>query len=128
MFRRLICFSLLIAILCSQSSKLFIYFSFKINQEYIAKELCENREVPKMNCHGKCYLVKQLKQEEQKQENNEKAPVKQRISLDVLCFVKQPALILLTQYKSAQKISCLRSDFSLQKGYSVKVFQPPRVV
>ena len=128
MFRRLICFSLLIAILCSQSSKLIIYFSFKINQEYIAKELCENREIPEMSCHGKCYLVKQLKQEEQKQEKNKKAPVKQRTVLDALCCVKQPALILLTQYKFLKKSSCLRSDFLLQKGYSIKVFQPPRVV
>jgi len=128
MFRRLICFSLLIAILCSQSSKLFIYFSFKINQEYIAKELCENREVPKMNCHGKCYLAKQLKQEEQKQENNEKAPVNQRVKLDVLFFVKQPFLKILVLNHSVVNDFCLTSGFLLRKGYSAKIFQPPKFV
>lgn len=128
MFRKLICFLLLIAILCSQSSKLIIYFSFKINQEYIAKELCENREVPKMNCHGKCYLAKQLKQEEQKQEKNEKAPVKQSVKLDVLFCAKQSFLKLLVLNHSAENDFCLMSDFFLQKGYSDKIFQPPKPV
>ena len=45
-----------------------IYVSFKINQDFIAAELCENKEKPEMKCHGKCYLAKQI----QRVDNNEK--------------------------------------------------------
>lgn len=34
---------------------------YQLNKEYIAKNLCENRDKPKMNCCGKCYLKKQLR-------------------------------------------------------------------
>jgi len=34
---------------------------YTINKTYIAKNLCENRNNPKMKCCGKCYLKKQLK-------------------------------------------------------------------
>lgn len=40
---------------------LFPIIDYAINKEYIAKNLCENRNKPKMNCNGKCHLMKQLK-------------------------------------------------------------------
>lgn len=30
------------------------------NIEYVAAELCENKEEPEIKCNGKCYLAKQL--------------------------------------------------------------------
>jgi hypothetical protein len=41
---------------------------FKLNRDYIAKVLCENRERPQMHCNGKCYLAKKLKQQQEKQD------------------------------------------------------------
>lgn len=32
-----------------------------LNYEYIANELCENKDKPLMACNGKCYLEKQVK-------------------------------------------------------------------
>jgi len=40
---------------------LFPIVDYAINKEYIAKNLCENRNKPKLNCNGKCHLMKQLK-------------------------------------------------------------------
>jgi hypothetical protein len=48
-------------------SKTIIYLSFKINQDYIAKNLCENRGAPEKHCCGKCQLEKRMKQDEQNQ-------------------------------------------------------------
>jgi hypothetical protein len=31
-----------------------------INYDYIAKELCENKEKPELHCNGKCHLAKEL--------------------------------------------------------------------
>ena len=33
---------------------------YAVNLEYVAEELCENKEEPEMECDGKCYLKKQL--------------------------------------------------------------------
>ena len=67
---------LLIVALTSQSlSRLNILINFKLNQEYIAAELCENKQKPELQCHGACYLTKKLVQEEEQQQ---KAPVQER--------------------------------------------------
>ncbi len=34
---------------------------YLINKDYIAKNLCVNKDKPKSCCKGKCYLIKQLK-------------------------------------------------------------------
>lgn len=39
------------------------------NKEYVAKNLCENKEKPQLKCNGKCHLAKRL------QELEEPAPV-----------------------------------------------------
>ena len=55
-------------------SKAFIVFSFFANQDYIAKNLCENRTKPKSCCAGKCQLRKRLNKDtnEDKQNNERK--------------------------------------------------------
>ncbi|HAK11025.1 MAG TPA: hypothetical protein DIW54_11550 [Chitinophagaceae bacterium] len=45
-----------------------IVVRFYLNQEQIAKTLCENKNKPKLKCNGKCQLGKQLKKEEQKEQ------------------------------------------------------------
>jgi hypothetical protein len=43
---------------------------YRVNQDYIAKNLCENRDKPMLNCNGQCYLAKQLKAAEQKEQKS----------------------------------------------------------
>lgn len=50
-----------------------IYLDFKLNQDYIAKVLCINRDKPITTCDGRCYLNRQLR----KQQENEQAPQQQ---------------------------------------------------
>ena len=76
MIRRLVAITLLLALLSSILSKLFVYAEFKSNQAYIAANLCENRDRPELNCEGKCYLMKKLKAAEDKEKKQEKASEK----------------------------------------------------
>jgi len=48
-------------------SKWIIVFSYEINKDYIAKNICINREVPGSCCNGKCYLQKKLASDEDQQ-------------------------------------------------------------
>ena len=126
MWRRWICFVLLVAIVFTQSSKLVVYLNFKINQEYIAKELCENREIPKMNCNGKCYLAKKLL--EQEQEEKENAPVEQRIKLDVLFCIEWSESSALLKKEFTEKNIFSNTRTNLLKGSTHKILQPPEFV
>ena len=49
-------------------SGLMVFAGFEINRGYIAKELCENRNQPRMHCQGKCYLMKKLRQAREKEQ------------------------------------------------------------
>jgi hypothetical protein len=44
--------------------------SYAFNKTFITKEFCVNKAKPEMKCNGKCYLKKQLAQQEEKQNNN----------------------------------------------------------
>lgn len=41
---------------------------YHINKKYIAKVLCENRDKPIPICNGKCFLVKKLKEQQEKKD------------------------------------------------------------
>ncbi len=43
------------------------YVEYVINQDYIAEFLCVNKDKPKLQCHGKCHLAKEI----DKQRNTE---------------------------------------------------------
>lgn len=68
MLKKIACYILIFSFFGSQFSTLSIFLNFKINQDFIAKVLCINKDKPKSTCNGKCYLSKQLKEQEQQDE------------------------------------------------------------
>lgn len=42
-----------------------IVLHFKLNQSFIEANYCINKDKPQMNCKGKCYLEKELKDHQQ---------------------------------------------------------------
>ncbi|WP_295801074.1 hypothetical protein [Mucilaginibacter sp.] len=71
MLKQLTAWLLIFSVLAVNYSRLFVYAGFKMNQSYIAAKLCENRNKPFLHCNGKCYLMKKIKQAEDKQNNAE---------------------------------------------------------
>ncbi|MBP6730968.1 MAG: hypothetical protein KA149_02855 [Chitinophagales bacterium] len=73
MLKKLAVYSLLLLLLVQTSGKLAILGYYTLNKKYITENLCVNRSKPKMHCNGHCYLSKQLKksdEREQKQAQN----------------------------------------------------------
>jgi len=57
---------LFLAVIIFQSfSTLFVIGNFYVNRSYISKNLCVNRFAAIQDCKGKCYLAKELRQEQQ---------------------------------------------------------------
>jgi hypothetical protein len=68
MFRRLIGILLLFGSVALNLSGFFVLAGFEFNRDYVARELCVNRDKPQLHCNGKCYLIKKLKQAQDKEE------------------------------------------------------------
>lgn len=47
---------------------------YVFNYEYIATELCVNRDRPEMHCNGKCYLMKSMAQEAKRTAGQKREP------------------------------------------------------
>ena len=73
---------ILILLVMSQTfSHWFMVMGFKMNQDFIAKNLCENRYQSKLNCKGNCVLMKKLKQQEKEEQ---RSPVTVRLELSTI--------------------------------------------
>lgn len=70
MLKQLIAFLLLTAFATQTFGQAITVANFYINQNYIAKKLCVNKDKPQMKCCGKCQLSKKLKQEEKQDQQN----------------------------------------------------------
>ncbi len=59
---------LLGAVVIQATSQVWVMASFYIQRQYIVKNICINRFNATSTCKGHCYLTKQLKQNEEKQQ------------------------------------------------------------
>jgi len=112
---------LLICLVAATFSNWLVIASFNINQTYIAKQLCVNRNIPGSNCNGHCYLSKKLDSQE-KPDGTNSTTSKERFEVQ-LFFVEGPGDIAL-QAASSQKFYNTHQSFTKQlvlKGF----FHPP---
>jgi hypothetical protein len=82
--------------------------------------LCENKAKPVMQCKGKCYLKKKIKQAEEKEQKSSSSILKD--SLDVFvteCFKFKCYIFQTDRYL----IPAILSDLP---GTLNKIFQPPK--
>ena len=112
---------LLCSLLSANCASLWVFLGFETNQDYIAKELCENKDKPELQCNGKCYLMKKLKQAQEKEQKQERQSQKTQIQ-DAL--VVKP--LVFKQYAFAE--INLHVPFSTGMPQNIKnsIFHPPQ--
>ncbi len=125
MLRQLTAWFLIFSVLTVNYSRLFVYAGFKLNQSYIAAKLCENRGKPLLHCNGKCYLMKKMRQAEDKQ-NNAESQVQKNLFQDAYCVND-------SSKTKALYYTCIHSGFppslncgKLPAAY-LSVFRPPQL-
>ncbi|MDZ7877085.1 MAG: hypothetical protein U5L45_05420 [Saprospiraceae bacterium] len=106
---------------------MWIFVNFKINQDFIAKNLCENRAKPKMHCNGNCVLMKKLK----KADNEEQKQIPQTLKekQEVLYSCQLTNFSLTPQFICTEK-SKLNSHYSLafSSSHFSSIFRPPKLI
>lgn len=96
---------------------------YMIRYDYISKVLCENKDVPKMHCNGKCYLSKQIKKAQEEETQNQLPPIKIKLQdypialmgFLSLRFISQECSVLFAYYSNHYFFNSANS-----------VFHPPR--
>lgn len=95
------------------------YVEYAFNYDYISTVLCVNREKPKLNCDGKCYLAKMLAESETN--NPEKGiPVAQLDLLFIPLYFQEALDMAFTNFQGNHK----KKGFAfLKNGYSYSFSQ-----
>jgi len=122
MLNRITSIVLLVAVLSANFSRLFVYASFELNKQYIATELCENKDKPWLHCDGHCYFMKKVKQAQEKEKSDERQTQKSLfqevfvISSNTIKFYPGVVKIIYTPYKEPAITT-----------FSGAVFRPPQL-
>ncbi len=77
MIKKGIAYIISFSLLFSAMQQSFIYLHYLSNIDYYANVLCENKTKPQMHCHGKCQIMKEMKEQE-KQQKSPVFPVKDK--------------------------------------------------
>jgi len=97
-----------------------------VNYDYIAEQLCENRNKPILACNGKCYVAKEI------EKSLPNLPINNKSRIPTIDFDKYPVSTLYS-FKYAelsfnilqkQKISISRNEKA--ENYIEYIFRPPK--
>ena len=105
-------------------SKVWIFVSFKINQDYIAKNLCENRAKPILKCNGKCQLMKKLKQADKDEEKQTPQTIKEKLEV-LYCHNQANFNVSQKLDFEIKKQSFFGYKFQNYSSYQSIIFRPP---
>lgn len=61
-FKKILSCFFITVIFCVAAKDLLVYTQFKLDQDFIAKVLCINKEKPDLQCEGKCFLMQKLQE------------------------------------------------------------------
>ncbi len=68
--RTLVSIILMLSLVYQCTVQLGILAWYNVNMDYIARNLCENRDKPQTNCNGRCQLSKQLNKTSEGQDHS----------------------------------------------------------
>lgn len=123
--RKIISIILIVALSLPSMYQFGVIVDFKLNQDYIAKVLCINKDKPIKKCNGKCHLAKQI--QKTKSENEKEEPLAGNKLFQEFSYIISSADYLFNQYQCNQSSTSMFIDAYLFE-YSMSIFQPPQVI
>jgi hypothetical protein len=100
------------------------YIQYAVFKDYVAKNLCVNKDKPKSCCHGKCYLEKQLKQSTETSDTEGKSSNKKISTKEVTEFLFSYISIPPLTEISVQQI--VNTKTIIESGVASAIFVPPK--
>lgn len=115
---------LVLTLLLQSFSKLLIMADFEANREFIAQNLCVQKEIKNNCCQGSCHLKKELEKDERKQDSPTSKKQKE-LNESQLCQVQTAAIFSLTVVTSASTYADFQQWHPEAPAHSI--FHPPLV-
>ncbi len=117
---------LLSAVFLQPLQSFWVRISFELNKTYIAKNLCENRFKPELQCGGKCYLMKKLaeKQKQEKETQKERSESFSFVSYnqELPTFLFNQAFVEISNKQLGYYL-----ELAFAQEYLFDIFHPPRL-
>lgn len=123
MLNRIFAILILCGLIGSNFTRFFIVAGFELNQGYIAEKLCENKSRPWMNCHGKCFLMKKLKQAEEKEKKQER---ENRLSQHMEALPAMASTFIFKKLIAKAVYSTFHPLGPITRAFDI--FQPPKAI
>lgn len=120
--RSIISIALLSVFLIQASAKFIIYVNFKLNQEYIAKNLCVKKEIENNDCEGGCCLKESLEKEEKSENPLPNLPKEKSETFYIPVQLNQT----IETGQVISRINFIYIDKSVS-DYQLNIFHPPQV-
>ena len=121
--RNIILLLLVGGVMCSTLDKLIIIGNYEINKSYIAEHYCVNKTKPCMHCCGKCYMRKQMQDNEKKESLPPGNDLKEKFQQQLFCESNNINLSnIITDFQYSSFI-----NFAPSGKYGIGVFHPPTV-
>jgi hypothetical protein len=112
----------LLTVLIQPLSRLAIYASFQFNREYIARNLCDEREIPQSTCNGSCQLVRQLKEQDEKEQE-----IPMSINLkELTLFDKDNRENFYCVNSGTSNSTCFYLKEESTRDFKASIFHPPK--
>ena len=100
------------------------YLVFKLNQKYIAENLCVNIDKPEVMCYGSCYLDKEIAKNK---EHEKDFPFLQGKTKQAnLLYYSITPFILVNNYYQGKSPILIRDDFIPDFNYYSRLLRPPQ--
>lgn len=112
---------LLLSLFVLNFANAFVFAGFELNQQYIATNLCVNRNKPQLHCNGKCYLMNKLKQAQEKEQKQERQSMKIQVQ-DALVV----APLIFKQYPFAEIHFHVPFSTGMPQTTYNAIFHPPQ--
>ena len=100
------------------------YVEYVLNQDYIAEFLCINKDKPKLQCNGKCHLVKEL----EKQQKNEPKGLRVLLENYPIGFVIIYQIEALNSFATLKRLTSIPYKKLYHFDYNDSAYQPPDIV
>ncbi|WP_121356755.1 hypothetical protein [Flavisolibacter nicotianae] len=124
MYRQIAAILLILAFAAYSFSQAVIVLDYYANTASFAKN-CENKARPMLHCNGKCQMMKKLKEQEKKEEQN---PERKGGNRNEVVYAKSSFATLAFHQLNLPVSYSLYADTSFPKGIYADIFHPPALV
>lgn len=111
-------------------AKMGIMVWYEVNKDYIAEELCENKDKPKLQCNGNCYLNKQIAKVDDQAPEKDGAQLPKKIEKSEITVMFSTAELQLNFTEHTANIRSYYDNYIPPRGIQPlsSVFHPPQML